>query len=120
MPNAEAGLPTLLPVLVAQAPGLIVLEATGGYERSRPRPWRCGDGAGRYRGRDETTPPILEALDVRLTRLEQATLKATASIDRLEARHSGLPRDCLREPQPSTKSPGRPSHALMPPRTHSS
>jgi transposase len=31
--NTEAGLATLVPVLVAQAPALIVLEATGGYER---------------------------------------------------------------------------------------
>jgi hypothetical protein len=59
---------------------------------------------GRYRGRDETTPPILEALDVRLTRLEQAALKATASIDRLEAAQR-LTTRLLTEPQPSTKSP---------------
>lgn len=33
VPNTDAGLTTLLPVVVALAPTLIVLEATGGYER---------------------------------------------------------------------------------------
>ncbi len=33
VPNTDAGLTTLLPVLLALAPTLIVLEATGGYER---------------------------------------------------------------------------------------
>src|SRR5690349_2831971 len=32
-PNTDAGLTTLVPTLVALAPTLIVLEATGGYER---------------------------------------------------------------------------------------
>src|SRR5436853_7841901 len=31
--NTEAGLATLVPRLVARAPALVVLEATGGYER---------------------------------------------------------------------------------------
>lgn len=33
VPNSEAGLATLVPQLVAHAPTVIVLEATGGYER---------------------------------------------------------------------------------------
>lgn len=33
VPNTDAGLTTLMPTLVALAPTLIVLEATGGYER---------------------------------------------------------------------------------------
>ena len=31
--NTEAGLATLVPLLVGRAPALVVLEATGGYER---------------------------------------------------------------------------------------
>lgn len=33
VPNSEAGLATLVPQLVARAPAVVVLEATGGYER---------------------------------------------------------------------------------------
>src|SRR3954466_4093374 len=40
---------------------------------------------GRYRGREETTPLMLQTLESRLSRLEQATMQAAASIDRLEA-----------------------------------
>lgn len=62
---------------------------------------------GRYRGREETTPLVLETLEARLARLEQATLQFTASIDRLEAAHR-LTARLLTDPQPSARS-GRPA-----------
>lgn len=58
---------------------------------------------GRYRGREESTPLMLQTLEARLCRLEQATLQAASSIDRLEAAHRITAR-MLTEPQPGAKS----------------
>lgn len=62
---------------------------------------------GRYRGREETTPVMLQTLEARLGRLEQATMQAASSIDRLEAAHRITAR-LLTDPQPSGKSSSRP------------
>lgn len=58
---------------------------------------------GRYRGREETTPLMLQTLEARLTRLEQLTMQAASSIDRLEAAHRITAR-LLTEPQSPSKS----------------
>ena len=42
---------------------------------------------GRYRGRDEGGLPELVDLQMRLDRLEQASLQTAAALDRLEAAH---------------------------------
>ena len=59
---------------------------------------------GRYRGREETTPLMLQTLEARLSRLEHATLQAASSIDRLEATQR-LTTRLLTEPQPTAHSP---------------
>lgn len=42
---------------------------------------------GRYRGREEQAPLEMASLEARLARLEQVTMVAASSIDRLEAAH---------------------------------
>jgi hypothetical protein len=42
---------------------------------------------GRYRGRDEQSPAALADVEARLQRLEDVVVRATDSVDRLEAAH---------------------------------
>ena len=42
---------------------------------------------GRYRGREENSPPEMAAMDARLYRVEQAMIQVGSALDRLEAAH---------------------------------
>lgn len=42
---------------------------------------------GRYRGREERGPAVLEDVEARLERLEHVVAQSTGAIDRLEAAH---------------------------------